>query len=450
MQNKNSYIHFLNALRARGGMIPHYDLGGGVGLASVAAPGSALPVNPEFGRLGIPNAGAGPQLTQGGIGGALTPQNQYSAQLAPTQFLNYAPVANQAANQALAGYDQSQGNIRNEQNLAQLFQAQAEGRGPSVATARLNEATGRNVANQAALAAGQRGAGANVGLISREAARTGSALEQEAAGQAATLQAQEMLAARQNQAALQGQIGQQIAQEQGINTGLLGTTAGATNAQNQASIANYAQMQGTNAAIAAANAQAAQKTTGGLLGGVASAVGSLFGAEGGEVPDMMHMADGGATPIPSDLSLPSDGPTSFVGKFLSGIGQSSNTDPFAAGMSNLGAGVGRSIQTATATPLPSDLTGMLSHGGGVDIMVSPGEKLYTPDEATQVAKGGKVEGTRVPGKAKVPGDSLENDIVPMKAQPGTIVVPRTKVDKPSKETAFVQAIQAKQGLKRKR
>lgn len=55
-------------------------------------------------------------------------------------------------------------------------------------------------------------------------------------------------------------------------------------------------------------------------------------------------------------------------------------------------------------------------------------------------------GGYVPGKAKVAGDSPQNDTVPAMLSPGEIVIPRSKVNDPDKAKAFVEAILAKKGL----
>jgi hypothetical protein len=69
--------------------------------------------------------------------------------------------------------------------------------------------------------------------------------------------------------------------------------------------------------------------------------------------------------------------------------------------------------------------------------------------AATFAKGGKVDfrkGGNVPGKAKVKGDSEENDTVPAMVSPGEIVVPRTVAQSPNapEEAArFVAALKAR-------
>jgi hypothetical protein len=110
-----------------------------------------------------------------------------------------------------------------QQLLGQLGQ-QAQGMGPSAAQRGLAEATGQNVAQTAALMASKRGAGANAGLVGRQAAMQGANIQQQAAGQAATLRAQEQLAAQQQ---LGGMAGQQLGQIAGAQAAGLQGVGGA-------------------------------------------------------------------------------------------------------------------------------------------------------------------------------------------------------------------------------
>lgn len=106
-----------------------------------------------------------------------------------------------------------------QQGTANMYGDIAAGRGPNPAQAALNQSTGQNVANQAALMAGQRGAGANVGLLARQAAQQGAATQQQAVGQSATLQANQQIAGLQGLSGAQQNMG---ATQQAI--GALGTT----------------------------------------------------------------------------------------------------------------------------------------------------------------------------------------------------------------------------------
>jgi hypothetical protein len=92
--------------------------------------------------------------------------------------------------------------VNNQNAVANQELAMTQGAGPNPAQAELAQNTQTNVANQAALAAGQRGGSANVGLQTRQAAQTGAATQQAAVGQAATTEAQQQIAAQQNLANL--------------------------------------------------------------------------------------------------------------------------------------------------------------------------------------------------------------------------------------------------------
>lgn len=137
------------------------------------------------------------------------------------------------------------GGLRNvyaqQQGTADQLQNIANGQGPNPAQAMLNQATGQNVANQAALMAGQRGASANAGLIARQAAMQGAGIQQNAAGQGATMQANQSLGAL-------GQLGGQQQAMSGTQQSIAGIGAGLTG-QEQAGIAQqYGQGMGAIAA----------------------------------------------------------------------------------------------------------------------------------------------------------------------------------------------------------
>lgn len=267
-------------------------------------------------------------------------------------------------NAAIAGL---QGVAGQQANTAQQYQGIANGTGPNPAQAMLNQATGENVANQAALMAGQRGAASNVGLLARQAAQQGAATQQQAVGQGATLQAQQQLnalsglsAQQQAQAATQQAIGglgttqvgaqqtgitnqaqlatQQVASQQAAQNALAqqansvagqqiaGTTANnqaqqseqqiqqnALAAQNQQQVAAQGNVNTANAGLASTTLQGQQGLVGGVLNGVGSALGL---AGGGEVdkPEQYAFKDLiTITPAPS-----MNEPQSAVGKFLKG------------------------------------------------------------------------------------------------------------------------------------
>lgn len=285
----------------------------------------------------------------------------------------------------------------------------AAGQGPNPAQAQLAQATSANVANQAALLAGQRGSGANVGLAGRQAAMAGGNIQQQAAGQAATLQANQSLAAMQaeasQQAALAGTAQNQISNQAG---GLQALNAAAQGAQglainNQNSILNsIGQKDSTSAGATAAQnqvneqqAQAKVKLISDLFGGVAKGAGAAAGmAHGGMV---QKFADGGQVANLKENTSPS--------------GQNHVLDFLLGGK----------------TPMK------MAQGGPV-----VGEMLAA-------------RGAVVPGQAQVAGDSLKNDTVNAKLSPGEVVIPRSIMQSanPAAEAAkFVQAVMAKNGLKR--
>jgi hypothetical protein len=205
----------------------------------------------------------------------------------------FSPVPGTNAAQINTAYNQNQTALGNQGNLMNTltpqaagavgaqntlqgqYGQQAMGAGPNVAQNKLQQATGANVANQASLMAGQRGAGSNPGLMAREAAMQGANTQQQAAGQAGTLQAQQQIAAQQAQAQL---AANQIAQ-----------TQGATNANTNAQQAEQSILQNANTAnnniqgqLANTSMQGQQGLLGGALGGLGSAAMSIF-EKGGEV-----------------------------------------------------------------------------------------------------------------------------------------------------------------------
>jgi hypothetical protein len=199
--------------------------------------------------------------------------------------------ANQAQGQVQSGLSQQQqlinalngqNGIGNQSQVFNQLQGVANGTGPNPAQAMLNQATGQNVSNQAALMAGQRGASGNVGLESRQAAMQGSGIQQNAAGQAATLQANQSLGA--------------LGQEGGIAGQQVANQMGATQNYNTLAQGNQGQLlqslQGQNAAnegISATNANNSSQFLTGLIGGAAGSGGAssmataLAAAKGGVV-----------------------------------------------------------------------------------------------------------------------------------------------------------------------
>lgn len=362
---------------------------------------------------------ANPMATINGIGqqvgggikdfaNSFVTQNQYQAGLAPTQQYDYSPALWGGLSGALQGNAnfnsnqmQQQGLLGQQQQLGQALQNTYMGQGPNPATAMLHNATGQNVANQAALMGSQRGAGANAGLLARQASMSGAAQQQNAIGQAAALQAQQSLQAQQQQQAnlqgqgqLLGQMGTQGLQNQQNNAGLFTSAAGANNAQNTGLVQNYGMAQGINSQIAQNNANASNQATGGLLNSVGGLLGlnkgGVVGKDGQKLPD--HLAH-----IHSIYHFDSGGEVPQIGGL--------QENPFDIG---------------------SDKKG--------------GEK---PSLSSFFDNGGAV-----PGSAEVSGNSIKNDKVPAMLSPKEIVLPRSVTlspDAPEKAKEFVAALLKKQG-----
>ena len=322
-------------------------------------------------------------------------------------------AAAQGGQGQLASQLQGAGGVGNEssvynqqQALANQLGAMAQGQGPTPALNQLNQSTGANVNQQAALMAGQRGAGANAGLMARQAAQQGANTQQQSVGQAATLQAQQQL----------GSIGALQAQ-QGNMAALAGTQVGqqqnAINSQAQTALQQQqqqlAQQQGINQIQAGQGAQQATQI-GQIGGGIASGLGSaVTGA---------LSAPAAATVAPASAN------------YMSGVGTS----------------------YAEGGEIPSQT--------GYDAIKKENYKGKSKLGQLMYASGGKVDkmpinikdGGHVPGKAKVGGakDSYSNDTVPAILSPQEIVLPRSVTmssDPAGNAAKFVSAIKNRKGKK---
>jgi len=288
--------------------------------------------------------------------------------------------------QALLQALSAQGGIQNQQQIYQQLQDIAAGKMGNVAQAQLQQATGANVANQAALMAGQRGAGANVGLMARQAAQQGAQTQQQAAGQAAALQAQQQLGAIQGAGNLATtQVGQQQA---------------AQNAALQAQLQQQQTLQGANTAYSQQQAEMAKNVmgmAGQAIGGIGQGIGASFGLAGKPT-------------VPTVPTVP--------GKAHGGEIEPNFADGGAVAMPSI-------IQTYLQKMNPQ-------MAGGGDV----GEALKA--------------GGHVPGHASVKGDSLKNDTVHAMLSPGEIVIPRSVAQSANPvdgAARFVAAMQAKKGKK---
>lgn len=360
---------------------------------------------------------------QNGIGNQSDVYNQQQAFL--DQLVGQNGVANQ--NNVFA----------QQQALANQLQGVADGTGPNPAAAALAQATGNNVANQAALMASQRGSGANVGLLARQAALAGGNIQQQAAGQGATMQAQQQLNAMQ---ALQGQ--QQ----------LLGNTASnqiGNQAAQQQALANLATQQVNQQATvgqqATQNAQAQQKAL----------MDALQRTEELKVNQQNNVNSVGGSVAQANINQDAKDRASALSGIAAGLGGLAgmagtlgdlNEKTLASSSNNSGGGPSLGVNTT----LPSV---KFAHGGEVKSSHAIQHLRSMKSGVQSYAVGGAVtteglasKGMPVPGKAKVAGDDLKNDTVNAKLSPGEVVIPRSIMNSanPAAEAAkFVAAIVAK-------
>ena len=181
----------------------------------------------------------------------------------------------------------AQNGLANQSSVYNQYQGIANGSGPNPATAQLAQATGKNIAAQGALAAGQRGSSANVGLMARQAAQAGSAAQQQSAGQAATMQANQQLAALGQMGSIaNNQVGNQAnatnnytQAAQNANSNVLNGIQG----QNTANVGMQSNMNTANAGIQNTIANGQQAVFGGLMQDVSKGLGIASAATGGKI-----------------------------------------------------------------------------------------------------------------------------------------------------------------------
>ena len=502
----------------------HQNLAKG-GVVKMAAGGALAPTAVSAGAIQAPPAntlapapsgvnttaatGAGGQGITGNISNLVGTNNNFQGQAANltpgtnTAQLNTAYGGAQNALNAQTGVANAlapqAGTAVNSQNtLTNELTAMSQGQGPNPAQAELNQATGQNVAAQAALMAGQRGSSANVGQIARGAAQQGAATQQQAVGQGATLEAQQQIAAQQNLA--------NLANNQATQAGNA-TSAASTAQQNEQNILQNANTSLNNADVGMqsninnVNSQAAianQQSNSNVLAGLGNMasnipiVGSIF-AKGGQVP----MASGGIAPSPLTgappaqdawmapvfaQSSPSSGPsipgtppapqedlTPFGGnsdksKATSGVaagqgmgtvmaGGAGDAAPAAGGLGDLAVLAAARGGRICTGPHRGHVANFLAGGGqvgDVKAIVSPKEVYLAPEQVHKVLHEGadpmKI-GHKFPGTDKVKGrDSRKNDVIPTTLRAGGVVIPvhiTTHKDASNKARKFVGRTMAK-------
>ena len=271
----------------------NYDFGGQVGGGMFGGIGGAMAGGNIQTGISAPNLGDKTLSEQLGLA------NTFRANAPDIQRQNFMP--------RIQALQQQQGDVYGQQqSLANTLLAQSQqslAQTPSVAQAQLAQATGANAAQQAAMMASQRGASANPALMARLAAQQGAQIQQGAAGQAATLMAQEQLARQQFDAQRQMQLQQMVQQQQQqmAAQGLQGEQIqqGGLASLNQAITQGELGAQQINAGVAGENMQQQRGLFGGIMGAGAKALGLGF-ADGGYVPKYacggMAYNDGGKVP----------------------------------------------------------------------------------------------------------------------------------------------------------
>ncbi len=210
----------------------------------------------------------------GGVAGGITGgvvdagglNNQYQGMLTAEQ--------KQKLVEALMQQQQNLGNVNNNQNqLAQVLQAQQRGQGPSVANLQLKEAMDKNAAMGAGQVASQKGI--NTGLAQRLINQNTSNIQQSTGGQGAMLRAQEQQQATANLGNLYNQMGAQGIDNQRSLAGVINPSqqveadTSRQNAAQRSQIAGGLINAGGGALSAGAKGGAAGAAHGALIGGQA-------------------------------------------------------------------------------------------------------------------------------------------------------------------------------------
>jgi len=179
-----------------------------------------------------------------------------------TQGIDYGNLASQGISDATNSYNQ-------QQTLANMLMQQSNGAGPNPALQQLKQQTALNNAQAAGLVSSQKGI--NPALASMIASQNASNANQNAAGQAATLQAQQQLASQGGLANVLANMSSSANQRTALGIGANQTMNSANQSQSQSNAANMA---GLWDSIAGAGTTAAMPHAhGGKIPGVASVPG---------------------------------------------------------------------------------------------------------------------------------------------------------------------------------
>lgn len=374
----------------------------------------------------------------GGAGGTgFSTMNGASQGSMNTAYNNTQAALTQQQN--LVGALAAQNGLGNQSQVYNQLQGVANGTGPNPAQAQLAQSTGANVANQAALMAGQRGASSNVGLMARQNAQQGANLQQQAAGQGASMQAQQSL----NALSAAGQLANTQAANQ-----IGQTNAALTGQQNEQNT-----LEGANSANNANQASLAGNTMGmmgSLLSGAASGAGAglaMAAAHGGMI---QNFDQGGVAQ--SAFS----GPQSMFAQALQSQPDSINASAPMPSMAQTNSGIQQGAQAIGKSLFSRDPNSMASQNaalqGQANSVLGSSPQMIN-DPTLNASRGGDVGdrlkgGGHVPGEASIKGDSLKNDTVKAMLSPGEVVIPRSVMNSkdPIRGAAeFVRDVMSKKG-----
>jgi hypothetical protein len=343
--------------------------------------------------------------------------------------------------EALSGAQESAteygGQQQNRADFGNALAQGAMGKGPSLAQAQLQQAQDRSLAQQVAAAKANRAV--NPALAARQSAQLGAQMQQANAQNAAQATLQEQ---RQQQAAYQTYLNSL----QNSRTGMLGAGTGAAsalaaaqanqNAQNSAFTGNLLK---TGAALAPVLMAASDRK---LKTGI---------KKEGSKAKVKNYADGGIVEV-------NQGPGAQSYDYYARMFQKPEEEKEATDMSGLkDLFKGKTSTAGGALGVDTDfgygMTDPIEQQNALGNLVNPADNFGAMPKASPTSMLGTNlvfnKGAIVPGKAKVPGDDIENDTVHAKLSPGEMVIPRTEVAKgPDGVKAFAEAL-LKQNKKQK-
>jgi hypothetical protein len=333
-----------------------------------------------------------------------------------------------------------QNGVGNQNQVYGQYQDIYAGKGPNPAKEMLAQATGANVANQAALQAGQRGGSSNVGLIARQAGQAGSNAQQQGAQQASLLQAQQSLGGLGGAGNIAGQqVGQQSNALANLNALLQGNTSqigNLTSLQNGGiNNANRNQLAQEQLGLGAlqGNQQAQNQANGQLLD--ASAKQNIASANNAARAN--EQAQGNQNTITSGVI------NSVGGALTTALTpEKAETKPPVKAAYGGVIGNPKLAAVSEADRFPAHIKGIAA--------IYHGDKLQELEKMPKFYSGGMAkDGGKVPGKAKMAGDHPANDTVAAKLSPGEVVIPRSVMesDDPAGNAARFVASIAKVGGK---